>query len=300
MLTETLNYKEYIEKGNLGRHETFTPRYGWLKKGYDAIRADSNAFKAEDAIERLGVGKNMVQSIRYWCLAFKLINPNYETTKLGDKLFSDEGWDPFLEDLASLWLLHWQLFVPTLEAINWCFAFNKPNLLSFDNNLLSKALATEAQKYERMSNLSATAFAKDASCIIRMYLDEEQKDSEIYCPFTQLGLIQKAEANNSVMFNMREKQSLPDLIFAAACFSYMQFYANGQRTISLQRLTYDFNSPGAAFKLSESMVGSYLDQAIKKITGVSLVSVIGSIQLHIEREPEDLYWEALEKYYSEQ
>ena len=62
-----------IGKGGVGRHETFTPRYGWLKKGYDELKRDSHIFNAPDAIERLGVGKNMVQSIRFWCSAFNLI-----------------------------------------------------------------------------------------------------------------------------------------------------------------------------------------------------------------------------------
>jgi hypothetical protein len=66
-----------IAEGNLGRHETFTPRYGWLKKGYDAAKVDGYVFKAGDSIERLGVGKNMVRSIRFWCQAFKRIHgPN--------------------------------------------------------------------------------------------------------------------------------------------------------------------------------------------------------------------------------
>ena len=92
MQTELISFDDYIIQGNLGRHETFTPRYGWLKKGYDAVKADNAIFKAPDAVERLGVGKNMVSSIRFWCTAFHIIKPSPEgsglmmTTKLGERL----------------------------------------------------------------------------------------------------------------------------------------------------------------------------------------------------------------------
>ncbi|MDF2212363.1 DUF4007 family protein [Arthrospira platensis NCB002] len=55
------------------RHETFHPRFGWLKKGFELANKDAGIFWAEDAPVRLGVGKNMVRSLRYWCQAFKIL-----------------------------------------------------------------------------------------------------------------------------------------------------------------------------------------------------------------------------------
>ena len=297
---------EYINQGSMGRHETFTPRYGWLKKGFDAVLKDPNIFKAVDAIERLGVGKNMVSSIRFWCQAFKLIRPNreggYEPTKLGEKLLGESGWDRYLEDEASLWLLHWQLFLPSLEGVSWSLAFNKCNLLSFNIKELARVIKNHAQKYHRFATVSEKSFERDASCIIRMYYGSSDKDSEIDCPFTQLGLIRKADEKNYVSFNTAEKATLPPLIYAAVCFSYLANYvSSGQKTILLSRLTYDFNSPGAVFKLPESTVGNYLSRALDElnIDGVTITDSLGS-QLHFTGVAEDLYWLALKKYYEEQ
>ena len=101
------------------RHETFHPRYGWLKKGFDYVKKDNNVFLRDDASVVLGVGKNMVRSMKYWCAAFKIIQEKPEApknisrpfipTSFGEALLSDRGWDPYLEDPASLWLLHWEL-----------------------------------------------------------------------------------------------------------------------------------------------------------------------------------------------
>lgn len=52
-------------------HDTFLCRTSWLKKGYDFVQ-EAGGFNDADAVVRLGVGKNMVTSIRYWLRAFGL------------------------------------------------------------------------------------------------------------------------------------------------------------------------------------------------------------------------------------
>jgi len=298
---------DIFNKGSLGRHETFTPRYGWLKKGYDAMKGDSSVFKADDAIERLGVGKNMVRSIRFWLQAFKLAEADrtgqVTPTDLATKLLSNEGWDPYLEDIGSLWLLHYQLFLPQLETVSWPLAFNKCSLWSFDIRQLSQVILNAAHKYEKFAHLSDNSFERDASCLIRMYSEElTGKESEIHCPFTQLGLLHHAEETNEFSFNNAWKANLSPLIFAAACISFIKSYADtGQKQISLNRLTYDLNSPGIAFRIPESAVGTYLNQVSEIMSNeLGIIDSQGLIQLHWEGNLEELYWKTLSKYYEEQ
>jgi hypothetical protein len=59
-------------------HETFPFRYAWLKKGVDAVSQDPLVFSDDRAMIKLGVGKNMVRSIRHWCLAARLIEEGPE------------------------------------------------------------------------------------------------------------------------------------------------------------------------------------------------------------------------------
>ena len=71
-------------------HETFPFRFPWLKKGFDAVRADAGVFSRDDAITTLGVGKNMVRSIRHWCLTAGILQEirgagaALEPTELGE------------------------------------------------------------------------------------------------------------------------------------------------------------------------------------------------------------------------
>lgn len=306
MQIEKPSIDDYIRQAGTGRHETFTPRYGWLKKGYDATVDNGYVFKAPDAIEILGVGKNMVRSIRFWCLAFKIIelNPDQKgsviPTQFGEKLLSVEGWDPYLEDIASLWLLHWMLFTPTLEAVNWPFAFNRNQIFSFDSKNLAKILVNAAKKYPNLANLSENTFEKDASCILRMYVDGG-RDTEIDCPFTQLEIIRRAEEKNQFYFDNSDKSSIPPLIYAAACFSYIDNYASStQKTMSMNRLTFGFNSPGVVFKLSETVSGEKLRLASEKMGGISIIEQAGGFQIHLDGNPGELFFQALDIYYKEQ
>jgi Protein of unknown function (DUF4007) len=115
-------------------HETFPFRYPWLKKGFDAVDADGDAFLRDDAIAVLGVGKNMVRSIRHWCLAAGIVQETtgedttrsgrLEPTAFGRKIFATkDGLDPFLEDSATLWLIHWQIASNQSRASTWHWTF---------------------------------------------------------------------------------------------------------------------------------------------------------------------------------
>jgi hypothetical protein len=67
-------------------HETFACRYAWLPKALQAIQSDPRVFADDDeAIVELGVGKNMVRSIRFWVEASGMAKPaqqGLEPTKL--------------------------------------------------------------------------------------------------------------------------------------------------------------------------------------------------------------------------
>jgi hypothetical protein len=297
---------QYLENGFFARHETFCPRYGWLKKGFDGAVKDSSVFDRPDAIEELGVGKNMVRSIRFWCMAFKVIEPETDahvrrisgsvrTTEFGRNLLSDgSGWDSYLEDPASLWLLHWQLFTRPIDATAWSIIINLNRTGAFTLKDLTDALMDNKDIYP---NIAQSSFEKDASCFTRMYAPPSRQTSEeIECPFIQLDLLTPDEGKNTYRFNMEEKYSLPNLIFFAACFDYAR-RTSDLKTISLNKLVYGYNSPGAVFKISETDAGRRLEKAADLFHNVSFSESYGSRQLQFEESPEILCRKALTQYY---
>ena len=175
MLSE--DKRQWLSQGAFARHETFCPRYGWLKKGIDGVSTDAKVFERPDAIEILGVGKNMVRSIKFWCAAFKLIEPEEDPgkttgplkpTDFAKRMFDDDGLDPYLEDPASLWLLHWRLFTPPIAAPAWSMAVNSSALRSFSIKELKDRFLEYKEFIPSIARLSEPSFEKDASCFIRM------------------------------------------------------------------------------------------------------------------------------------
>lgn len=99
-----------INKRNMrfSGHETFICKQFWLKKGYDFL-VIGNKFSDDNAVVELGVGKNMVAAIGFWMKAFGLCNDKWELSEVAHYIFGEEGKDQYLEDIGTIWLLHFFL-----------------------------------------------------------------------------------------------------------------------------------------------------------------------------------------------
>ena len=161
------------------RHETFHPKLGWFRKGVLAASRDGgNLFHAPDAAARLGVGKNMVRSIRFWTTAARLITdvpnpennrvPLVEPTNLGLGLLGPDGADPYMENMATWWWIHWMMLSPGSQLPVWWILLNELSATEFDDELAHYVVesALERSPWEKPS---ASSIDKDISAFIRTY-----------------------------------------------------------------------------------------------------------------------------------
>lgn len=282
------------------RHETFHPRWSWLKKGFDAAVRDSGVFLREDAPVRLGVGKNMSSSIRYWCNAFKVLEDD-SPSDFGDRLLRNDGWDPFSEDPASLWLLHWNLLKPPCYATAWYFTFNVFREAEFSQEELFNALC--GYRDSVAPRIAESSVKKDITCILRMYVEQGFKmgvsEDSLDCPFTELGIIHTAGDARHYTFRIGSKGNLPPEIVVSACLEYASWVGREQRTISIARLLYDIGSPGMAFKLSESAICDAIEQVARQSNSIALSEAAGLIQFSFTEAPAVLALDILDKYYKD-
>ena len=291
------------------RHETFHPRFGWLKKGFDKAYADNQVFSNDSAPLVLGVGKNMVKAIRYWCIAFKVVdeirdNGKYihKPSKFAEKLLVEDGWDPFLENPSSLWLLHWNLFKPPCYAPAWFFTFNEFNKIDFlaDDLLFS----LKEFKHRQFPNIttSDSSLKKDVNCLIRMYAERTNpknlKEDSLDCPFTELGMISAYSGSKRFAFNFGNKPTLPPEMVVSTCLEYASSFQDDVRTISISRLLYDPGSPGQVFKLTESSLSEAIEHVAKKIKEISLTDTAGMVLFVYTEDPLEISEAILQRYFS--
>jgi hypothetical protein len=296
------------------RHETFHPRYGWLRKAVDAAvntLDDQDAFTAEDSTVALGVGKNMVKAIRFWGQAAKLIRdepvlgPKRKTvtrpTALGRYLFdADDGVDPYLELTGTIWLTHWWMLRPPSILPVWWIAFHRFTAIEFDEDALTRVVGEEIERANwKLPN--ASSVHKDIACILRMYVRDDSRaslDDLTDCPTRELGLLVRAQGDASrYRFNQGPKPSLPDLVVLHASLEWLARRGGGA-SVGVAALATSPGGPGLAFRMSARELTETLERATAQQQNAGVSSVAGRPSLFTTTAPADAAWDALDSYYS--
>lgn len=157
-------------KYSFSGHETFYCKSLWLKKGYDFL-ADGNSFNDENAVIKLGVGKNMVSSIRFWLRVLGLTDSD-KLTKLAHLIFNTEkGFDKYLEDMNSLWLLHYTLVEKKIASLYYLlFVDYQVEKREFDRDTLNNYVRRRCNVLEQKNVYNANTVRKDIGVLLKNYV----------------------------------------------------------------------------------------------------------------------------------
>ena len=284
-------------------HETFPLRYGWLKKAYDRVAAtegDEAGNKAacwdDEAIARFGVGKNMVASMRHWAKTTRIIgesSPNKVcTAELGKLLFDEQGGaDPYMENPATSWLIHWQLAAMP-EKTTWFWAFNHYPAITFERDRFEKLL--ERFINERgWSPVAAKTLKNDVACFLRTYAtrqptDKNGHDDTLESPLTELGLIKAIGKKDSFRFVRGPKPTLGNGIFTYALVDFWSRSAPNAATLSFEAVAHAPGGPGRVFLFDEnetvdrlSMLETTTDGELRWSETAGLKQVVRSTDLDL-------------------
>jgi hypothetical protein len=270
-------------------HETFPFRYPWLKKGFDAVLGDGGVFLRDDATTTLGVGKNMVRAIRHWCLAAGLLEEaereGLRPSRLGQVLLADDGLDPYLEDPASLWLLHWQVATNRFRATTWFWAFSHFHEPEFSREALCSALSQWTQTLPGKQP-AESSLKRDVEVFLRTYVPPRQGRRELAedsldCPLVELALITQPGGGPAYRFRRGRQPGLPDGVLLYATLAFWDAFAPAAGALALSDLARQPGSPGRVFKVDESSLVERLE-GVEKLTGgaVSYGETAGLRQLY--------------------
>ena len=261
-------------------HESFPFRYTWLPKAVQKTAEDTTLLANEDkAMVELGIGKNMVRSLKFWSQVTNLIESpergEFRATALGQMLLGEDGLDPYLEDIQTLWLIHWQLSRHSESPLlAWDFLLNRwhePELVpSKIIPFLAKELSNTGSE-----NPSIVTIERHLDVFFRIYVPGKGKKGNVIednldCPLVELDLIeavgnrQSRNTNNSrtetiYRFRRDEKSDVTPSLFLFCLNDYWNRHHENSDTLSLKEIAHGYGSPGQVFKIPEEAVRARME-----------------------------------------
>jgi len=284
-------------------HDTFFIRKGWLYKGLKNIERDPQVFLGTNGnpMDVLGIGANMVKALRYWLQAVGLSEePSagrkpQTITELGNVIYEN---DPYMEELGTLWLIHYNLATNEDEATAWYFFFNEFNLSEFSRD----DFVLQLKNYIRMhqtEDVSERSLEDDYNCIVNTYVpriksnpQKVQPESNIDCPLGELGLIDIANRKTKLYRKcIPIRDSLPPLIVLAIILKQ----SAGQKEIRISSIQNDKCNAGRVFNLDIIT----LTNLLYKLELMGYVKVIRTAGLDVVRFDKELnYLDCIKEYYN--
>lgn len=283
MVTRVASLHIHGDRMRFSGHESFACRYAWLPKALQAVVDAPEIFSDEDeAMVELGVGKNMVRSIRFWAEAAGMVAPatsGMAPTGLGKKIFLDDGFDPFLEDITTLWLIHWKLSTNPSPLLAWDFLLNRWQETEFTESRVMSALQKEVASLERSA--SDVTLKQHFSIFLHTYLvtraaKGEVSEDNLDCPLTELEMIVRVGDREGAevggrrepiyAFRREDKPTISNGLFAYCVNDFWNRRYPTEKTLPARTIANGHGSPGQIFKIPEQEVFNRLSE-IESVTG---------------------------------
>jgi hypothetical protein len=249
-------------------HDSFLCKQFWLKKGYDFTHED-NSFNEEKAVVKLGVGKNMVSAVQYWLKSFNIIDSKNQITDIGKFVFDErKGRDKYIENIATVWLLHY-LLVKTNHASIYNIFFNdfrrqraefsREHLLAY----ISKRLTDEGLSF------SPNTISNDIAVFIRTYLKpdfqntKDDIEEDFASVLVDLQFMEQIDGSNyegkKVDYFKVESGLRYDIPAALILYSILDTKPES-KSISFKELYIGRNMPGSVFAMNKEGLYNKLKQ----------------------------------------
>lgn len=240
----------------LKKNESFYIREGWLEKAINCIHDNEgkNIFYKNDGVMYLGIGNNMVKSMKYWLKAANLIEgPDNHLTDFGNYLCTN---DPYLDSKFSLFLIHFFLARNKEEnpVAYTIFNFGKENMTKAG----MRELLMDRFK-EEDSNVKEKYVEADLNVFLNSYVRDaviDNPEDNYSCPLSSLHLMKKVK--NVYYKTAPSYQSLPYLVVYYALTELIK-----EDSFDIDESMNMVNSPVKLFSLDLYSYMQYLDEMRK-------------------------------------
>ncbi len=266
------------------KHETFYIREGWLFKGMSAIKKTESegrlptVFLDDDAPERLGIGQNMVRSLRFWMQATGLAEEKLERQRVQRLTpFGEQIWkyDRYLENDATLWLLHYHLVSNEAQATTWYWFFNHFAPSTFDEHSCLDSLHNWVISRYPEQETAIGSLKRDVDCLLQTYLasktyhtPEELTES----PFSRLGILSKLDDEHQKRYRLERLDSgrLHPLVLLYVLVDRQSYVRNGSSQVGLSDALREPMNAGRIFSLTTATLSDLLAELNKNYSDLSV------------------------------
>ncbi len=271
-------------------HETFFIRKGWLSKGIKNIEKSPMLFsdRSINPMDILGIGANMVKSLRYWLQAVGLTEEirakkrKQVFTQIGEIILRE---DPYIEELGTLWLLQYELCKSEELATSWFYFFNEFPLNEFTKEDFVLGISNFVKL--KGEEVPSRSIEDDFNCIVNTYIPRYKLNAQkirpednMDCPFGELGLLDLQNGKKKVY---RKTVPLKDSISPIILLACILAQADDAREISLQSILHGKGSVGKIFNLDVITLMDILGQA--ELQGyIRIVRTAGLDVIRISKE----------------
>lgn len=208
-------------KTSFSGHEKFECKIDWIAKGLNAFSDNNQIFNltnVEEGIEMLGLGINMIKSLKHWMQVSGLIEQS-DLTELGHTILEK---DPYLENSDTLWLLHWNIVKNQERATLYNLFFN----IIYPHKFTKEQILNQTTSWLRNNaiNLSQTTIKSDIDVFIRMYKSNDSQDISLNL-FSELKLITE-QAPGIYALNINAATDISDYVFIYILMDYIDVLNN--------------------------------------------------------------------------
>lgn len=284
-------------------HDTFFIRKGWLSKGMERIVEKPDLFvdKAENPMDILGIGSNMVKALRYWMQTVGLTQEPksgrriQSLTPLGQQIYDN---DCYIEELGTLYLLQYKLASQKEEATAWYYFFNEFSMSEFTKEEFVQQLQNYIMMDEDGGSVAIRSLNDDFACIINTYLPRYKSnpgkvspENNIDCPFGELGLVDIANKKQKTY-----KKSIPSAksFNPWVVLAIIMDQAEDRDEIALNELLTKPCNIGKVFNLDAITMLDILHE-IESIGMLKIIRTAGLDVVHLNRKM--TFDECVAKYY---
>lgn len=265
-------------KPRFSGHETFACRFTWLPKAVRLIERDPAALVSDDAaMLELGLGKNMVRSLRFWLDAFgvaSLVDGEWRLAPFGTAVLSDEGLDPFIERIDTQWLLHWHLATRVdAPLFSWRHVFHRRMRSDFTRAELLDEMRAEGRR--EGYHHSDVTLLQHIDALLHSYLGGQAStapEDALDGPLVDLGLLicdgrrRGAGARSEPVFALA-RIPLADVGGPVLDYTIDDFWhkrRSSESTVTFRDLAQGEGSPGSTLRIREDELRAYVESGAEK------------------------------------